>query len=143
MKVVLDCNVVISFLISPGKNIRKIKEAWHNNIFELLISDEILMEIKEILRRLKKLGYFNSYESTNLLKLILKNSTLINVITIVDECIDKKDNRYLGCAKDGKANYLVTGDTHHLIPMQKYKYTRIVSPSDFYLILSALPNKLH
>jgi len=142
MKVVLDCNIIISFLINPGENIKKIKDAWQNNIFKLLISDEIITEVKEVLIRLEKLKFFNSHESMTLLKLLLKNSTFIKTISTVEECDDKKDNRYLSCANDGKANYLVTGDEHHLIPMRKYKYTKIISPSDFCLILSALPSKL-
>lgn len=142
MKVVLDCNVILSFLINPGQNIKKIKEGWEEDSFELLISDEILSEIKELLHRLQTKGYFGQNESAAMLRLILKKSTFVNVVTCVDVCIDKKDNRYLNCVKDGKANFLVTGDDHHLIPMKRYKYTRIISPSDFALILSAIPIRI-
>ena len=143
MKVVLDCNIIMSFLINPGQNIKKIKEAWQKDTFELLISDEILSEIKEVLYRLQIKGYFGQNESTALLRLLHRKSTLVNVITVIDVSIDKKDNRYLSCAKDGKAHYLITGDLSHLIPLKKYKYTRIITASEFSLILSSIPNRVN
>jgi len=143
MKVVLDCNVIASFLITPGNNIKIIRNAWNNDKFELIMSDEIFEEIEQILERLVKQGYFNDDQSTELSKTILRKSTFINVITKVNICSDKKDNRYLSCAKDSRANYIVTGDKHHLIPIKKYKYTKIITPADFALILSALPSCLN
>ena len=143
MKVVLDCNIIISFLISPGKNIQTIIDCWKEEKFELLISVEILEEIKYVLDRLVTKSYFNNYHSTNLYKTILRKATLIDVITKVNVSSDKKDNRYLSCSKDGKANYLITGDKRDLIPIKKYKYTKIITPSDFALILSDIPSKLN
>lgn len=143
MKVVLDCNIIISFLINPGQNIKKIKEAWQKDTFELLISDEILSEIKEVLYRLQIKGYFGQNESGALFRLLLRKSTLIKVIAITNTSIDKKDNRYLSCAKDGKAHYLITGDLSDLIPLKKYKYTRILTASEFSLILSSLPYRIN
>lgn len=139
----LDCNIIISFLINPGQNIRKIREAWQEDKFELLISDEILSEIKEVLNRLQLRGYFSLNESSALLRLLLRKSTTINIVTVVTDCTDKKDNRYLSCAKDGKANFLVTGDSSHLIPMKKYKYTKIITASEFFLILTSTPNSIN
>lgn len=53
MKVILDCNILISFLITPGKTIRKIKYFLENDKFDLIISDEIITEIKNVLDRLE------------------------------------------------------------------------------------------
>jgi predicted nucleic acid-binding protein len=41
------------------------------------------------------------------------------------------DNRVLECASDGKADIIVTGDTKHILPLSKYRGTRILSPAEF------------
>lgn len=142
MRVVLDCNVIVSFLISPGENISKIRACLYSGTYKLLISEEIFNEVKEILSELEFEGYINSLDNTNLIKFLLRNSENINVITLVEVCRDRKDNKYLSCAKDGKANYLVTGDEDLLI-LDRYKYSKIIKPSSFALILSALPNRVN
>jgi len=142
MRVIIDCNILVSFLTSPGSSLQKIQEAWKKDIFEVLISNEILEEIEETLRVVSLQGYFDKQDYMVLLKLLIKKATMVNVTSVTHECVDPDDNRYLNCAKDGKANYLITGDKHHLLPMRKYKYTKIISPSDFTLILAAYPKKI-
>ncbi len=41
------------------------------------------------------------------------------------------DNRVLECATDGKADLIVTGDAKHILPLETYKGTRILSPAEF------------
>jgi predicted nucleic acid-binding protein len=47
---------------------------------------------------------------------------------------DVADNKFLECAFDGKADFLVTGD-EHLLRIGHYKVTRIVSVRQFLRIL--------
>ncbi len=142
MKVVLDCNVIVSFLISPGENISKIRGSIYANLYKLLISEDILNEIKAILTELELRGYISSLDIESLIKFILSNSIFINIVTHVAICRDPKDNKYLECSKDGKANYLVSGDADLLV-IKRFIYTRIVNPPDFTLILLSLPQKIN
>ncbi|MYA04561.1 MAG: hypothetical protein F4Y37_08125 [Caldilineaceae bacterium SB0664_bin_22] len=48
---------------------------------------------------------------------------------------DHADNRILECGLEASADYLVTGDRRHLLPLKKYRGTRIVNTPQF---LSAL-----
>jgi len=41
------------------------------------------------------------------------------------------DNRILECAVDGKADYIVTGDRKHLIPLVNFKNIPIITPGEF------------
>ena len=54
----------------------------------------------------------------------------IDVITAKDD-----DNRILECALAARAEFLVTGDKEHLLPLGSYRDTRIVTPAQFLEIL--------
>jgi predicted nucleic acid-binding protein len=53
-------------------------------------------------------------------------SSHIKAISYPDE-----DNRVLECAVDGKAEFIVTGDTRHILPLKEYGGIKILSPSEF------------
>ncbi len=135
MKVVLDANVLISFLLTSGPTISKILKGWKDGKFTLLVSDEILTEIKQIFMRfvVGKLVEVEAAEA--LIRRIMKDAKVISVISVVTASPDKKDNRYLTCAKDGKAEYLVTGDKKHLLPLKRFGEAKIISPREFVKIL--------
>ncbi len=44
---------------------------------------------------------------------------------------DPKDNPVLACAVEGHADFLVTDDRKHLIPLKEYQSVRIVNPPFF------------
>ncbi len=46
---------------------------------------------------------------------IRKKALTVKVVTKVKLSPDKKDNRYLECSKDGKADYLITRDNKDLV----------------------------
>lgn len=135
MKVVLDANVFVSFLLTRSPTISKIIQFWKNNEFTLLVSDEILVEYKSVLVRIVGKGLLLAKEANYLFDEISKESLEIQVVSTVAESPDRKDNRYLACARDGKANYLVTGDKKHLLPLKNFGITKIISPAEFVEIL--------
>lgn len=51
---------------------------------------------------------------------------LIEVESIVTICRDPKDNFLLALAKDGKADYLITGD-NDLLVLNKFGKTKIIT----------------
>lgn len=50
----------------------------------------------------------------------------LTVVTANDD-----DNRILECALAARAEFLVTGDAQHLLPLGSYRDTKIVTPSQF------------
>ena len=131
MKVVFDANVFISFLISPGQTIKKVFELWKNKEFILLVNEEIMTEISETLTKSVLRGLFKEKRASALMRRIRKESVFVPTISTVNKSPDKKDNRYLACSKDGKANFLVSGDNKHLLPLKKFEKTKIISPKEF------------
>src|SRR2546429_213646 len=122
MKVILDANIILAFLLTRGFIISSILDYWEHDAFTLLVSDEILEEYSLVLDRLVGLGKINRRSANSLFRKIDKKARKIPVITKVSTSPDKKDNRYLECAKDGKADYLVSRDGNHLLALKKYKY---------------------
>ncbi len=132
IKVIIDTNIWVSFLI--GKTIT----AYFNKFlkdkrFEILSSQELYLEIKEVLFRPKFSKYIKHDEIENFLQIYLIATTLIDVTSKVKSSSDIDDDFLLALAKDGKANFLITGDKPHLLHLKNFEETQIISFSDFYL----------
>ena len=66
-------------------------------------------------------------------------STKAEIITDLPELHvvtnDPKDDPIIATAVAAKADYLVTGDRAHLLPLQQYEGVQILSPKEFLDIL--------
>jgi hypothetical protein len=130
IRVVLDTNVIISALLKEGSAPALVLSLVLEGHIQLCVTEEIFAEYKGVLSREK----FQSLDQANVRKALLSikrksswvsPSTRINVIKI-----DPEDNKFLECALEAKAHYLITGNRKHF-PMAHYDKTRIMSPSDF------------
>jgi len=127
-KVILDTNLWISFLIT--KNLSEIDELILDRKIKLLFSNELLEEFLTVAKRPKFTKYFTNEDLKEILRLFDYYGKLIKVKTKISESRDKNDNFLLSLAVDGKADFLVTGDSDLLI-LKKIKKTKIVSWSNF------------
>jgi hypothetical protein len=128
LRVILDTNLWISYLIS--KRLRKIDALFEENGVTLIFSDELMEEFLEVAQRPKFGKYFTSADLENLLALFDVYGEWVQVVSSVDLCRDAKDNFLLALAKDGKADYLITGDQDLLI-IKKFEDTDILTYAEF------------
>jgi len=137
MKAVLDANVFVSALISTRGTPRQIVDLWRDEAFELIISAVILDEIGRVLRypRIAALHKLAEPELQTFLALLGEESRVVEPAERLRVSPDEPDNRYIECALAGGADYLVTGDKLHLMPIGEYEGIRIVSPATFLAIL--------
>jgi len=63
---------------------------------------------------------------------VIPTTEQITVITADDD-----DNRVLECARAANADFIVTGDRRHLLPLGSYQGIAIISPADF---LNCIPS---
>ena len=112
MRVVIDTNVVISGVFFNGKP-RKVILAVARGELEGYASVEILDEYKEIVDEMisRKQGTFKS----DVLTAFIKKLNLIDVTTKVSACRDIDDNKFIECAIDINAHYIVSGDKDLLV----------------------------
>ena len=128
VSVVLDTNLWISYLIS--KRLNRIEQLLYAEKVTLLFSEELLNEFLEVAHRPKFRRYFSEARVTELLNIFDYFGKVVEVTSRVEECRDVKDNFLLSLARDGKADYLVTGDDD-LLNMRTFDATQIVSYRQF------------
>lgn len=131
-RVVLDSNVLISALHFGGKPEELLLLANQGGI-ELFVSPYILDETARILKT--KLAW-KEREVQAILKLLKEIATGVDPKLTVDVIsVDKADNHILACALEAHADFLVTGDKRHLLPLKHYRGTQILTPHRFIELL--------
>ena len=138
MKVVLDANVLVSAVISRRGAPRQIIDLWREEAFELLTSDAILDEVARVLQypRIAALHKLTDAEMVEFLALLREESRDVGSTERVNVSPDETDNRYIECAVAGEADYLVTGDKRHLLPIGEYRGIPLIEPAVFLSLLS-------
>ncbi len=130
IRVVLDTNVAISGLLKEDSAPALILSLVLGGHIKLCMTEEIFAEYTGVLSREK----FKDLDHASVKKILLSMrrksllvspSTKINVIKI-----DPEDNKFLECALETHADYLVTGNRRHFT-MAHYGKTRIIGPGDF------------
>ena len=129
-RVVLDAGVIVSFLLTRGEAISSIFNFWDAGKFELLVSEDILAEIVTVLGYEKIAKLVKPWEAQALLEKLRLEAELVNVETKLNVISDPKDNKYLECAVDGGADFVVSGDKH-LLDLKEFKGIKILIPGDF------------
>ena len=132
MRVVLDTNVIISALNFPG-NERMVLELALRGRFEFFLSLFILEEVAGVL--VHKFGW--DEERTAQAIRVLKNAATVMEPPQETEVIEggHADNLVLDCALSASADYLITGDRRHLLPIGEHQGTRIVNAPRFLSVL--------
>ena len=128
LRIVVDANGWISSLLS-----RKFKvqlDIVYGEEYRLLFSEQLFLELDGAIRKpyLAKQIVRTDYEI--LISKLRTIAELIDVHSVVEVCRDPKDNFLLALAKDGNADYLITGDDDLLV-LETFGKTKIVTITDF------------
>lgn len=135
MRVVVDTNVFVSALISPRGTPAQILA--HEFPFELITSEEILGELNRVLHydRIQKRYNLNEEIISGYLSTIRKDSQVVEItsqVTVIEK--DPSDNKFLACALEAKADYIVSGDPH-LTELETFEGIPVVIPRAFLELL--------
>ena len=129
MKVILDTNIWISFLL--GKRLSILKEIVEMEELDIYVSDHLIAELKDVAFRPKFSGKISLDSILNLFELINAKCKFINGYPNIESTLrDIKDLYLLSMAESIPADYLVTGD-NDLLVLKNYLSTRIVTFSEF------------
>lgn len=134
MKVIFDTNVFISVLLFRSPTIQEMLFLTIEKNVSLCFSPSL---IKEIEKKLKN-KFQASNELVKELTSITSKSLLFHPPSTINFEKDPKDSFLLELAEAAKADYLVTGDKKHLLPLQQWKSTSLLSPRSFLDILQTL-----
>jgi hypothetical protein len=132
LKIILDTNILISFLIT--NQYRKLDQLILSGHITFLFSDELLEEFISVALRPKFSRFFSKRDIEDLIDFFLEAGSMIKIHSDINLCRDAKDNFLLNLALDGKADYLITGD-NDLLDLKNIEKTSIISINDFIKII--------
>lgn len=133
IKVIFDTNVWIGFLI--GKRLLSIRNYIASGQITIIITPQLLYEIKEVTGREKIKKYFPKERVNELLELLETIADYIEITPTHFISRDPKDNFLLDLIHFSKADYLVTGDKDLLVH-HPFKTASILTPADFEKIIT-------
>ena len=126
----IDTNILVSAFVFGGSIKQKLIRILRHKRVRILISESILAEMKAVLLR----EQFLSHRSADVLMSQLENfrkiAEPVQVKSSVNDCRDRKDNLFLDCALDGRADFILTGD-NDLLELDPYHSIRIMKIADF------------
>jgi putative PIN family toxin of toxin-antitoxin system len=115
----------------------KIVEKAEDKTILIIVSEEIIREISRTLSYPRLREIFGSVDISReeLLEAVLRIGKVVDVktrVNVVHE--DLTDNKFLECALDGDADYVVSGN-EHLLKMKCYQKIRIFPVRKFLKLL--------
>ena len=122
LKLIIDTNLWVSFIISNKQSL--LDPFIFGKKARLLFSTELITEIQQTIKKPKLKKYFSTNALEEMLSTFEPFIDLIKVESIVTACRDSNDNFLLALAKDGKADYLITGDKD-LLELKKFGNSNI------------------
>jgi len=138
IRVVLDANIYVSALLKPDSNPARIIGLVREGAVTLLASKPIMEELQRVLsypkvqrihrRRAKGIGQF----LRRLQKIAVMTPAALSIEAVPG---DPTDDKYLVCAVEGRADYIVSGD-RHLQELTSFEGIPIVDPARFLMLVA-------
>jgi hypothetical protein len=129
MKIILDCNIWISFLI--GHQATWVQQILTDTRFDVYVCDELLEEIHNVSSRPKIHTRISNEELDDFFRIIYAFCHMAKIEQQTESNIrDPKDLYLLSLADGVEADYIVSGDTD-LLELQQHKQTKMMTFADF------------
>ena len=133
MRVVYDTNVVVSAALKPGSIPAALVALAVEQRVQLCLSPAILAEYTAVLHR-PKFGFEGSSIAA-LLEDLTRTALLVHPAMRLTVAPDEADNRFLECALEARAAFLVTGNLRHF-PRAAFEDIQILEPARFAHVLA-------
>lgn len=126
---VFDANAIVSALLLPGSIPRRaFDKACEQG--QLLLSELVINELDDVLRRPRLEKYIREDERIHFLVALLREAYIVRVTETVSDCRDPNDNKYLALAHQAEAACIITGDKD-LLDLHPYRGIAILTPRQF------------
>ena len=140
LRVVADTNQFVSGLINDHGPSASLLRAWRQHKFVLIISDDIIEEVRRVLNypRIARKYKLEDAHIDSFLSLLEHEAVILRhlpKLKVIKE--DPDDDKFLSCAVQGKADYIISGDSH-LLELKSYQKIPIITVSNFMQLLHKL-----
>lgn len=142
VRIVLDTNLLVSYLLTQGETTSQIVEYWRQRRVVVLMSPAIVAELQDVLTRarLKKLM---TVDPRRIMRLV--ETDVIHTagdVEALGACRDWKDEKFLACAVEGQADFIVTGDKD-LLELRSYRGVPIIRAHELVAIIRMMEQEEH
>ena len=138
LRVVIDTSSLVSYVLTRGDLMRRVVAHWRAGTFTLLSSSATRAELAGVLARpaIRQLAVAPLDEFVRGLERFSEH--VPGALSVNGACRDPKDDKFLACAVEGCAHYLVSSD-RDLLDIRRYRDVAIVNPGQFLLALELYP----
>ena len=134
LRVVLDTSSLVSYVLTRGEIMRRVIGHWRANHYVLLSSPQTRAELAAILAR-PQIRRLATAPLDDLVRGIDRYTWHVpGALVLSGACRDAKDDKFLACAVEGRAHYLVSSD-NDLLHMRSFRGVVIHNPGQFLLAL--------
>ena len=127
--VVIDTNVLVGGLLK-GRVAAKSIQALVDNKFILVISQSLIDELIDTIRKPKLARLISASETEELLSTLLERASVVNPAFTLKFCRDPDDDMFLSCAVEGEASHIISWD-QDLSVLSPFKGIEILTPGEF------------
>jgi hypothetical protein len=130
---VIDTNLFISGLFGQNTTTSQLQELWIRQEFRLGTSLEIMKEVSRVLQypKIKERLIDDDETVRRFFRLVFRKAVVAKDDFQTDRIVDDPtDNKFLACALEIKADYIVSGD-NHLLSLKHFHGTQIVDAKAF------------
>lgn len=128
IKIIIDTNILVSAQLDFDSASALILGAVFSNKAQLFVSNFILTEYENVLKR-TKFG-LSTKRIKRLISKIKRNSISVVSVARINRVKDEADNRFLECALAAEADFIITGNKNHFY-FSEFRGIKIVSPREF------------
>jgi putative PIN family toxin of toxin-antitoxin system len=126
-RIVVDTNIMVGAIMKPTGASNKILDMWIQGRLTLLVTERILDEYRTILSQ----KWLKPDRVRELSRHMSEFAEVVDPKERVYEIKDDpSDNRFLECAAEGEADYIISSD-QHLLALKRFRRTEIVRPTQF------------
>jgi len=138
LRTVIDTSSLVSYVLTRGDLMRRVVAHWRVNGFVVLSSPATRAELAAVLSR-PQIQRLAVAPLDPLIQGLERYTWQVpGALDLTGACRDPKDDKFLACAVEGKAHYLVSSDKD-LLDMKAYRGVAIVNPGQFLLALELHP----
>ena len=134
LRVAIDTSSLVSYALTRGELMRRVVAHWRAGRVILLSSLATRAELASVLARpaIRQLAVAPLDELVRGLERFSEH--VPGVLDLAGACRDPKDDKFLACAVEGQAHYLISSD-RDLLDLRRCGNVAIVSPGQFLLAL--------
>jgi hypothetical protein len=134
LRAVFDTNLLVSYLLTQSPIVSRLIEHWEHGRFDPVVSPPLLAELKIVLQRPHLLEKMVA-DPAPLIDLLESEAHRVpGALTLSGVCRDPKDDAFIACAIEGKAEYIISRD-EDLLVLGEYQGVKVIRPETFLELL--------